>query len=109
MKRSDDQTAGDAGGRVALPAYGMIAQRKSMRDLAGILMRWTDRPVIDMTGLTGLYDFSLDWRPLDASQASDPMAALDALQQIGLKTESRKAIVEYLIIDPAERVPVELI
>lgn len=95
----------------------LAAENRSMSDLAGILMRWTDRPVVDMTGLSGFYDFKLDWRqdriqpPDDAiphpALASDPMAPLNALPSLGLKAEPRKVPLEFLIIDHAEKMPTE--
>jgi len=61
-------------------------------------------PVRDQTGLTGVYDIAVDVRP-------EPGADMFTLWQrhlqdrLGLKLESRKAEVEVLVIDPAERVP----
>jgi uncharacterized protein (TIGR03435 family) len=95
-----------------------------MNDLAGILTLWSDRPVVDMTGLDGYYDFKLDWnssasRPSEgaagavssgsalARAGSDPMAMLNALPALGLKVEGRKMSVEFLIVDHAEKIPTE--
>ena len=75
-----------------------------------------DRPVIDQTGLTGRYDFTLKWTP-DESQFSrvnerippptDPDAApplFTAVQeQLGLKFESTKAPADVIVIDRMER------
>ena len=83
-----------------------------------------DHPVIDLTGLTGAYDFSVTWSPVtrygvaatggDSSQVSDVATApsgdltfFDALEkQIGLKLQKQKHEVPVLLIDFAER-PVE--
>ena len=75
-----------------------------------------DRPVIDETGLTGRYDFTLKWTP-DESQFSrvderippptDPDAApplFTAMQeQLGLKFESTKAPADVIVIDRMEK------
>jgi len=80
-----------------------------------------DRPVIDRTGLTGHYDFTLKWAP-DESQflqgrepgapprppLPDDIAAQPAikdamLQQLGLKMEVMKTPVKVMVIDHAER------
>jgi uncharacterized protein (TIGR03435 family) len=79
-----------------------------------------DRPVIDRTGLTGRYDFTLKWAP-DETQfqqgrepgaprppLSDEIAARPAikdamLQQLGLKMEVMKTMVPVMVIDHAER------
>lgn len=75
------------------------------------------RPVLDKTGLTGIYDFTLDFVP-DAAQVPatsntddntlppDPGGAsiFTALQQqLGLKLEPGRGPVETLVIDHVER------
>jgi uncharacterized protein (TIGR03435 family) len=66
------------------------------------------RLVVDKTGLTGKYDFTLRWTP-DMGQGSDPPGAeagpslFTALQEeLGLKLESTKAPVDVLVIDHVE-------
>jgi uncharacterized protein (TIGR03435 family) len=65
-------------------------------------------PVLDRTGLTGLYDFSLEWTPErlgpDAAAEPETGAALhQALkEQLGLKLESTKAAIEILVLDRVE-------
>jgi uncharacterized protein (TIGR03435 family) len=66
--------------------------------------------VLDRTGLTGKYDFILDWTPDQGSQALDiPGPSLFAAlqEQLGLKLEPTKGPVEMLIIDHAEKTPTE--
>jgi bla regulator protein blaR1 len=67
------------------------------------------RPVIDQTGLEGSFDFTIQWTP----EAGDPFAPqgatatdfqgttfLEALKdQLGLKLESTRAIIEVLVVD----------
>jgi len=84
----------------------------SMATFATVLSRRMDLPVLDMTGLKGFYNLKLDWvsepRPGDGDA---PAGALlpEALQdQLGLKLEHRKAPVEVLVVDKAEKVPVEM-
>ena len=69
-----------------------------------------DRPIRNRTGLTGTFDFSLEWSLLpDSSQA--PSLQLDdagprfrdALQnQLGLKLTSARGPVDVLVIDRVE-------
>jgi uncharacterized protein (TIGR03435 family) len=76
-----------------------------------------DRPVVDKTGITGTFDFSLRWTP-DESQfsalglrapaagdnANAPPPLFEAIQeQLGLKLEPVKAPAEVLVIDHVER------
>jgi uncharacterized protein (TIGR03435 family) len=65
-----------------------------------------DRPVLDMTGLQGFFDFTLEWTP-DRVQ-SDPTATGPSLftaleEQLGLKLQAQKAPIEFLVIDHAEK------
>jgi uncharacterized protein (TIGR03435 family) len=95
--------------RLVLPA-----RNATIRDLASLLQRAIlDRPVVDKTGLSGRYDFDLEWAPDetqfggDVPKASDdaPSAPLfSAIQeQLGLKLVATRGPVDALIIDKAER------
>ena len=84
---------------------------KTMADLATNLMGRVNRTVLDRTGLTGTWDFTLRWTPenfQNVDQAAGPMRdgtlIMTALQeQLGLKLESQRGPVEFLIIDRVER------
>jgi uncharacterized protein (TIGR03435 family) len=69
-----------------------------------------DRPVINKTRLTGLFDFHLEYAPdeddTDASAASDPAGPsifTAVQQQLGLKLTPAKGPGELLVIDHVER------
>jgi uncharacterized protein (TIGR03435 family) len=95
----------------------IVFERASMPQLAATLTRTVERPVVDATGLKGLYNFRLAWaddsRPnpnapsagvVGASDPADPPSVFTALQErLGLKLESRKAPVEVLVIDHIEK------
>jgi uncharacterized protein (TIGR03435 family) len=71
-----------------------------VRQLAGTAGRF----VVDRTGLTGQYVFTLEWGPQNRSAESDVPSMLDAVQeQLGLKLESTRGPLEKLVIDRAER------
>ena len=78
----------------------------TLRDVAFSLSRMLDRPVVDETGLPGAYEFELTWDPNSGSvsRAADDRASMfTALQeQLGLRLDSRKGPVEFLVIDSAE-------
>lgn len=101
-----------------LRAGTIDARALSMADFAQTLRKIFDRPVVDQTGLSGFWTFSLKWTP-DESQAGmtmrDPRPPSDepadappplftALQeQLGLKLGSGKATVPVLVLDGVER------
>jgi uncharacterized protein (TIGR03435 family) len=68
-----------------------------------------DGPVVDLTGLKGVYDFKLEWiTRAEANEGSDGPSMFDAVQQqLGLKLQSRKQSLEILVIDHVEKVPTE--
>src|SRR6185295_18018752 len=93
----------------------------TMADFAGQLqLRVLDRPVIDRTGLTDRYDFTLNWRPDEFQfSALSPVqreywisaAIADGLpdlftavqEQLGLKLDATKTPVDVLVIDKVSR------
>ena len=81
----------------------------SMGSFARFLSRQVGMPVLDMTGLKGFYNLTLDF-VREAAKADAPagLELPEALQeQLGLRLESRKAPIEILIVDHAEKTPVE--
>jgi uncharacterized protein (TIGR03435 family) len=95
--------------RIELPAHNItIAQ------FAGLLGRAIlDRPVVDNTGLTGRYDFKLEWTP-DETQFNGqlPHGAPDtplpglflAMQQtLGLKIVATRGAVDAIVVDRVDR------
>ena len=93
-----------------------------------MLGRFVDRPIVDMSGLKGRYDLTLEVgmedllnlarsqgvavpmrRAEGAGAASVPgsSSVFAAIQQYGLKLEPRKAPVELLVIDHVEKTPTE--
>lgn len=113
-------------------AMRMEFSKLKMSDLADMLGPFTDRPVLDMTDLKGEYQVALDLPMQDLMNlarasgmggmmgpAPDPArASLDAastpsgsiftaIQQLGLKLDSRKAPVETIFVDHVEKMPSE--
>lgn len=103
------------------------AKKLTMEQFANGIERFADRPIVDMTGLKGQYDLAFDVNPEDyrpmlirsavyagvvlSPQAlrfldrSSSAALGDALQQTGLRLESRKAPLDVLVIDDALKTP----
>ena len=105
------------------------ARKLTMDAFAGNLERFADRPIVDMTGLTSRYDFDFHINPEDyqpmlirsavAAGVSLPPQALkllegsssaslsDALAQVGLKLETRRAPLDVIVVDDGRRTPTE--
>jgi uncharacterized protein (TIGR03435 family) len=68
-----------------------------------------DGPVLDRSGLTGIYDFKLEWITAgEANNGSPGPTMLNAVEdQLGLKLERRREPVEVLVVDKLDRVPTE--
>jgi uncharacterized protein (TIGR03435 family) len=116
-------------------AYFTLADNKfegkklSTAIIADVMARFADKPVVDMTGLKGLYDFTMEFSPEDyrAMMVRAAVAAgvvvrpealklldnssgdslFDAIQKLGLKLESRRAPIEMLVIDEAQKTPTD--
>ncbi|HVW08992.1 MAG TPA: TIGR03435 family protein [Bryobacteraceae bacterium] len=89
---------------------GRIDNIMPMPKLAYLLSRFeTERPIIDKTGLDGMYAVKLSWtlRQLENANPDDTGTSLfTALEeQLGLKLEARKGPVDVLVVDTAEKVP----
>ena len=95
----------------------------TMTMLAGQLSAQMRGPVVDATGLTGKYEISLYWSAGDSLRTAAPTPGggptpvdtvstgpdlKQALQeQLGLRVESKKGPVEFVIVDHAEKTPTE--
>ncbi len=80
-----------------------------MDEFASFLAKMTKMHVLNQTGVKGAYSFSLQWTPDDLrTDASADRPALPSLftvldEQLGLKLEQRKAPIDVLVVDSAER------
>ncbi len=113
---------GDPNGLPALFFRGKLGdlnvRNANMGDFTGLLQEVVlDKPVLDQTGLTGRFDFSLKWTPDDsqfggraantpppADNADAPPNLYTAIQeQIGLKLDATKAPADVIVIDHVEK------
>ena len=98
----------------------ITAPSASIESLVGLMSRFTQRPVVDLTGIKGQYDFRLTFAAetnpdlrtpsvLDgAATAAEPVPAVfDAVKQYGLRLEARKAPIEFFIVTRLEKAPTE--
>ena len=78
---------------------------ESMADLCSELSTVTQRPIIDVTGLSGVYTFTIVWSPENAKSGEDSSPSLyTALKEsVGLHLRSGKAPSRYYVIDHVEQ------
>ena len=115
--KSEDGTPAGAGTLIPT-AKGLTGQAVQMAAFALMLSRLNlGREVVDRTGLTGRYDFTLRCAPTEAMRpvingqmqpVSEEDAALPSIftavqEQLGLKLESTKWMIEGLVIDHIEQ------
>jgi uncharacterized protein (TIGR03435 family) len=87
----------------------LVGTGQSMEQLAAALGGFgLNRMVLDRTGLTGSFDIELTWTPDNArtssAQSNDAPSIFAALQeQLGLRLDSQRGPVEFLVVDSIER------
>ena len=115
MTKDDTDPKGLPG--LAFPRLGMLpARNATMGDFAEALQTVVlDRPVVDQTGLTGRFDFTLQWTPDETQFASlgvrpptpvdskDPDFFTAVQEQLGLKIGAAKAPVQVMVIEQLEK------
>jgi uncharacterized protein (TIGR03435 family) len=107
-----------------------VAKKLTMELLAGMLERFLDRPVVDLTGVKGAYDVAFDLNPEDyramlirAAVAAglvmspnalrtidatpSPASLFDGLEKFGLKLEPSRAPLDVLVVDRVRKTPTE--
>jgi uncharacterized protein (TIGR03435 family) len=96
----DDGSGAEIGGG---EGHQIKAHHISMKLLAGALQGYLGDPVVDETGLTGLYDLTLDFTLDENISAEGPRIFEAVEEQLGLKLEAHKGPVEVIVIDHVEK------
>jgi uncharacterized protein (TIGR03435 family) len=92
---------------------GVAFHKQPVSRLTFMLTRRMGRPVLDLTGLKGEYDFTLDISGLSTTGpglADEPQgqSIFTAVQNdLGLRLEAQKRPIDVLIVDSANKVPIE--
>jgi uncharacterized protein (TIGR03435 family) len=88
---------------------GLHSRASNLSDLAAYVENWTDRPLLDKTGIRRLYRFETrGWLPMGptvdaASSDAERPTVFQMFESLGLKMEAQKAVVEVFVIDHIER------
>jgi uncharacterized protein (TIGR03435 family) len=81
---------------------GLRGQAVDMRDLAHQTEEWLDRPVVDETGITGLYMIRTEgWAAPEDTEKPSVFRVFE--ETLGLKLEPKKAKVTVYVIEQVER------
>lgn len=82
--------------------------------LPQVASNYVDHPVVDMTGLTGSYDFQLDWMgkgPYLAAKANPDgppaVSIFDAVEKLGLKLDEGTQPTPVIVVDKVNREPAD--
>ena len=122
MKPGDDDPAAMS---AAVTGAGRIVHpRMPMSVLTMLLSRFERQTIVDKTNLTGTFAVKLEWTTENLRSMARPDGAPVSIngrvmdvygpsiftavqEQLGLRLESRKAALDVLVVDHAERVPTE--
>jgi len=94
----------------------IAVQRTPLSQLVELLSTLFRAPVVDMTELKGKYDITISVGKYIGEMQKDPGGAppdplsiitMGLQEELGLKLESKKVTLDLLVIDHAEKVPVE--
>ena len=85
----------------------MKQSKATMDDMVDAIRNFADRPVVDKTALTGTYDYRIEatlrFRLHDGTDDPNDITIFSAVQdQLGLKLEAQRAMVEILVVDHME-------
>ncbi len=81
----------------------MKVAKASMVDVAAALRRPAGRRVEDHTGLTGNFDFEMEWARDESPDSTVPSLFTVLKEQLGLKLRPAKGTTETLVIDEISR------
>jgi uncharacterized protein (TIGR03435 family) len=124
-----DSGDGQGGAHIAMSSTPEGLQRMDvkgapMATLATTLTSLLGRPVIDQTGLSGRYDFVLEFSASDAAErrssggyneppampppppgAEPGLSVYSSVRQLGLRLDAQKLALDVVVIDHAEKTP----
>jgi uncharacterized protein (TIGR03435 family) len=106
------ESVGDAKPSRQNSAVGTTVKATTLQEFGDFMSGPLQTPVVDMTGLSGRYDFVLDFTPylpdgehvMKVDFANTTGIIIAAMQgELGLKLESRKESVDVMVIDHVEK------
>jgi uncharacterized protein (TIGR03435 family) len=124
LKESPPESENQGGANFGISMSGagvgrLEARRADMVALANTLPRFVGRPVVNLTELSGRFDFELEFSPADVkgmgialptattASAEFGMSIFTSIQKVGLKLESQKLPLDAIVVDRGEKTPTE--
>ena len=86
----------------AISGDGLKGTNESMADLASRLSPYLGRPVLDRTGLSGSFDFLVEY-PAGDARPDLISTIMGTVQALGLKLEVGRGPIDSIVIDRAEK------
>ena len=124
LKASPAETDNQGGANFGISMSGagvgrLEARRADMVALANTLPRFVGRPVVNLTELSGRFDFELEFSPDDikgmridvppptTASAEFGMSIFTSIQKVGLRLESQRLPLDAIVVDRGEKTPIE--
>ena len=106
LEKGDGEEAKTGGGRGSI-----VATNSTIDHFAEVLARQMELPVLNHTGLAGVFNLKLEWtpesfsavKPVDNSTGDGPSLFTAIQEQLGLRLRAQKEPVDVLVIDHVER------
>jgi uncharacterized protein (TIGR03435 family) len=83
-----------------------VTARVTPATFAEYLSQRLDRPVVDQTGLAGVYKIQLEWSP-DTADAAGPSIFSAIQEQLGLRLAAARTGVRVVVVDGIEKTPAD--
>jgi uncharacterized protein (TIGR03435 family) len=95
------------GAEVYRPGH-LAARGMALSNFVLNVSRWTDRVVVDRTGLDGTFDWDVQWTPEDltvdpATTPAGPLLFAALRDQAGFRIERQQSLVDVLVVEHVER------
>jgi uncharacterized protein (TIGR03435 family) len=113
LKMTETAAEGDSVIEQQPKRMALALQRTSMPEIATLLSRVLQTPVVDATNLRGRYDavfdmskYAEDMHPAEGAPIDMAGVITTALrEEIGLRMEPKKTAIDIVVVDHAEKVP----
>jgi len=103
-------------GTASVPVFSIRCRNTTVAQLAAKLQalagQYVTHPAIDATGLTGAFDFTLNWSPshlVDNTIPTDPNSSITLIEamdkQLGLKLKPARHVMPVTVIDHLNPIP----